>query len=396
MAYTNDVSIDNENFYTITGENITRQIIVQRMINSFNEKYPDSEITDFNEGSQIRNTIESYAVEGYYIEKNSTESQRIAFINTAYGRWLDNHGTDLNTPRNTGTQSTGTVTFSIPSAVDYNILIPANTVLVSSETGLDFLTMNDIEIKLGETTANVTVMSRVIGTETNAEANTINIFRDTKPSELLSVTNAEACTGGTNPETDDEYRIRLLQVKNSDGFGSKEYYIQLGESVPGVHDVALVDEVGYTAKVLVNGFEKPLDDVVLGNVTAKYSTEANLVYNHNFVVSEVDYTEVNLEITAGVTDTVDDSLFINLLTALFYGNVYEIFSSNSTLDTIYPGLNINQGLTNYQLLSALESLPFVVQVTSLTSDGELFSKLEPDTNEVLKIGTVTITQDVVE
>ena len=398
MAYLNDVSIDNENFYTLDGTLVTRALIVQRMIDSYNEKYPDSKVTDFNEGSEIRNAIESFAVEGYHVELSSTEAQRIAFLSTAYGSWLDLHGKDWNVARNIGTVSFGSVTFSIPSAVDYNILIPGGTVVVSNETGLDFVTVNDAEIKLGETSVDANVYSIVPGTIANAEAGTVTIFRDNKPSELLSVNNDAAFTGGTDPELDDEYRARILEVKNRDGFGSKEHYIRLGQSVPGVHDVILVDAdvEGYTGKVIVNGNEKPLDDDILADVVSQYTAEINLVYNQSFFVEAVDYTTVDLEMTVLVNDEVEESLITDLLEDLFDGGEYETYGSTANLNTDYPGLNINESLSNYRLLSALESLPFLLQVTSLTSDGELFSRLTPDENTVLMLGDVTITQEVVE
>ena len=47
-------------------------------------------------------------------------------------------------------------------------------------------------------------------------------------------------------------------------------------------------------------------------------------------------------------------------------------------------------------MTMLETLPFVVQVTSITSDGDVFHKLTPDTDSVFKLGTVTITQEIVE
>ena len=39
------------------------------MIDFFNAKYPDSQITDFNEGSEIRNILESIACDIFHLEE---------------------------------------------------------------------------------------------------------------------------------------------------------------------------------------------------------------------------------------------------------------------------------------------------------------------------------------
>ena len=46
-------------------------------------------------------------------------------------------------------------------------------------------------------------------------------------------------------------------------------------------------------------------------------------------------------------------------------------------------------------MTMLETLPFIVQVTSITSGDETFNTLTPDTNTVFDLGTVTITQNEV-
>ena len=160
-----------------------------------------------------------------------------------------------------------------------------------------------------------------------------------------------------------------------------------------MHDVALVPSTNnYTGKVLVNGQEKPLDSSILANVTSVFTNQSNLVYNQTFEVAEVEYTDLDLEISVGVTDEVETQLFIDALTNFIDGGITTI--ANTQLSA--KGCTINESVTNYQLMTMLETLPFVVQVTSITNDGDVFHKLTPDTDTVFKLGTVTITQEIVE
>ena len=384
--------LGDEEFTTITGQKIDRSVIVQNMIDYFNVKYDDTQITDFNEGSVIRNILEALAVSIFHLELNDNQLLNVAFLPTSYGNWLDLFGEELNTPRYAGANAWGTVTFSISEPVNYLITIPQYTVLVSEKTGLYYQTNITVEIPIGETSVDCPCFSMVPGAGTNAESNTITLFREENTFNEVSITNAEAFTGGRDTESDENYRNRLLQVKSQDGFGSQEYYLRIG-LVDGVHDVALVASTnGYTGKVLVNGNTKPLDEDILANVASVFSNQSNLVYNQSFEVDEVDYTDLDLEISVGVTDTVDDQLFIDALTNFVDGGITTIASTQLSA----KGCIINGEITNYQLLTMLESLPFVVQVTSLTSGDETFNKLTPDTNSVFKIGTITVTQDVVE
>ena len=387
--------LGEEGFYNITGELVTTDFLVQKMINSFYEKYPDANITDFNEGSQIRNFLESLSSELYHLEFKDQQLVQLAFLTTMLGSYLDLKGEELQTPRMLGSSSIGNVTFSIPEAQTIEITIPANTVLVDSETGYYFNTTAETRINIGDTSCSVSAVSQVIGEAANSRAGKITVFRDNKPSELLSVTNEKAFTGGTDYEEDEAYRERLLEKLGEDSFGSREYYIRLGESVDGVHDVLLTDAEGYTGKVLVNGDEKPLDEDILALVVAQY-IEPNLVYKQTFLVEECDYTEIDLEITAGVYEEVDDQFFIDVLEVLFNGGVYVSESTSQNLNLTYPGLRINEPLTVYQLLTALEAPRFVSQITNITCDDETFNTLTPDENECLKLGTVTITQNVIE
>ena len=385
--------LGDEKINTLDGQEIDRETLVQKMIDYYNDKYPDSKITDFNEGSEIRNLLEAIAVDIFHLELNNQQILTASFLSTSYGSYLDLFGEELNTPRTIGTSAWGTVTFSISEPVTYPITIPMYTTLVSSETGLFYNTNMDCEIAIGETSVDCPAYSQVPGANTNAKENTINTFLNTPPSPLLTVTNNEAFTEGKDTESDVDYRKRLLQVKGQDSFGSLEYYTRIGTRIPGVHDVLLVDsENDYTANVLVNGNTKPLDQDILARVTGVYTNAKNLVYNHTFEVNEVDYTTVDLELTAVVTDEVEDQLFIDALNCFVDGG--DIFISNTEI--VYSGININKPITNYQLLTVLEKLPFVVQVTNLTSDGSTFNTLTPDTNEVLKLGTITITQQVAE
>lgn len=373
-------------FYTITGEEINRTILMQQKIDFFNEKYPDVYLTDFNEGSVVRNFLESLSVDTFNIMRIDNDVERCAFISTATGNYLDLHGKDIGAPRDMGSQAWGTVLFSIPAEESFNIVIPEGTILVSSETGLQFVTIMEVVINVGELNVECPVRSVVVGDNNNAKVGTVNTFYDVKPYNAVTVTNPTVFTGGRDSETDDEYRERLLYLKQRDNFGSREWYTGLGMNVQSVHDVLIVPSTNnYTGKVLVNANDKPVPAGVLALVTSQYTNELNLVFNHSFEVESVGYTIVNLEIEVSVSQEIEEQEFITALKGLFDGN------------NKYDGLGINQWLSKYLIINCVESdIAGVYQVTNMTRDTEVFNKITPTTNTVLKLGTVTITQNLEE
>lgn len=383
----------SEEFYSVTGNKITREYLVQKMIDEFNNKYPDAGITDFNEGSVIRNILESLGVDIYHLEYNDNLLLRQAFLATATGSYLDLHGEGLNVTRSIALQAQGTVTFSITESVNYLISIPQHTRIVDTATGLYYETWTTVEIPIGETSVDCPVYSVVSGAGTNIPANSSLLFYDQNQFQEVSITNSSAFTGGCDAESDTDYRNRLIEAKNSDGFGSREYYKKLGR-LDGVHDILLTSSSGnYTAKVVVNGYSKTaITDELLAKVTAQYTNEKNLVYSHSFEVEKAQFTTVPLEVSIGVNDVISEDNLKTILDNYITGGILNINSQQFN----NKGVSINDKITNYNLMTFIETIHGVVQVTGLTSNGSSFSKLEPAENKVLRWGNISITQNIVE
>lgn len=383
------MSYNDEEFYSIEGINITREYLVQRMIDTYNEKYPDSEITDFNEGSEIRNLLESIGADIFHIEYNENQLLRQAFLVTATGSYLDLYGQEYGIAREIAKQAQGTVTFSISEPVNYLITIPQYTRIVDTATGLYYETWTNVEIPIGETSIDCSVYSVVTGAGTNIPAESEFLFYDQNSFREVSITNSSAFTGGCDAETDEDYRTRLIEAKTSDGFGSREYYIKLGR-VKGTHDIALVPSETHTAKVIVNGYQKPITDELLATVTTQYTNENNIVYNHSFEVEKATFTTVDLTIVMTVSDEIQDSVIETILNNYFDGGIINVNSQQFNS----KGCSVNSKITNYELMTFIETIDGVIQVTSLTSTVDF--PLTPASNKVLKLGNISVTQNIAE
>lgn len=386
--------IENESFYNLIGDEISRESIVERMIDYYNQKLEigETKITDFNEGSEIRNLLESIAVDLYDLMEDNYEATKIAFISTAYGEWLDLHGENplINLPRDTGSQAVGFVTFSIPDVSTVDIIIPEETLLICEDNDLEYVTDSEAIIVAGDTSVEVYCTCLTVGEDGNCAANTITVIDDENIDDTVSVINTEAFSEGTDYEEDDEYQERLLSNIRIDNFGSVGYYQELGNNVKGVHDILLVEDEVYTRKILVNGKEKPVSDEVLINVLQEFTKPENIVLGHNFIVDAPDYIILNLKLDLKIEFEFEDELIINRLHSFFDGGV-----TDDGFD--FEGFSIGEKLNETQLYSCLESLDGVLRASAtILDDNSSIADLTVNNNQIIKLGSVVINKTLAE
>lgn len=389
------MAIDEESFYTVNGEEITRTELVEQMIEYYRLKREAGEtvVSDFNEGSEIRNLLESLAVDIYYLMEDKQDLTNIAFVETADGEWLDKHGANpfIQLARETGEVATGYVVFTIPEVSTVDVVIPEGTVVYSEESGLEFVTDADYTISVGETSVTATVSCLTEGEDGNAEANTVTLIDDDNI-DNVTVNNPEGFTGGLDYEEDDEYRERLMAHTQRADFGSLPYYEELGNNITGVHDVYLVDTEEtttsgkkYTKKVLVNGKVKPTPTEVLSDVLEAFTDTNNIVVGHIFIVANPIYVDCDLRVELTVEELLNETEVKNVVTAFFDGGL-------PIVGVEFEGLDIGEGLYVNSLISALEYFDGVVSVNIFDGEGNPLSDIVINENEVLNVGDLTINQ----
>ena len=381
------MAVNDVGFYNVIGEYITRTGLVEQMIGYYNLKLGENEtkITDFNEGSEIRNLLEAIAVDMYILCQQVNNAGEIGFIHTAEGFWLDRHGGNpfINLPRIFGAESTGSATFSMPEEQTTSLTIPGGTILISYSTGLEFLTTTDTTIEVGTDSATVNVTCATKGEDGNIPADDLTIILDPTFPAGLSVNNDDAFEGGLDTEDDDVYRERLLAHIRKDDFGSIGYYTDLLSGIDGVHDVTLVDAVGYTKKALINGYTKPTSDAILTSVE-------NIVLGHTFTVDAPLYKVLNLSISLDVTSEYSETQLENILETYINGG-----ESNYIIE--FDGYNIGQDLKASDLSDMFFVLDRVTGVSVVNSDTEAeLIDISVGSGEVLKLGTVSWSQTIVE
>lgn len=388
------MAMDEVSFYNLVGDEVSPLNLLAQMIDFYDQKREvgETKLTDFNEGSVIRNILEGCCVLAYAILEDETEASKLPFISSSYGTWMDKIGENpfINLPRIEGNPSQGIATFTLSFEQENDFLIPLDT-LLEDDNELQYVTTSDCTIYAGELTAEVSVECLTDGYEGNIQpGQLIKIVDENIDSDLVSVTNLVEFTEGTDLEDDEDYRIRLLENVQSDGFGTQGWYVNLCENINGVHDVLLVDDAGiYTKKVLVNGYDKPVSDSVLLECLTNLSDVTKKILNHMFTIDRPSYVDLDLTFDLTMLQEWSDSDLTSFVTKMVNGGSFEQIE--------FTGLRIGVNLTRDFIVDNFSLLDDVVDISvKVTGESSEFDSTSLSYNEVVKLGTLTFNQSVVE
>lgn len=166
--------------------------------------------------------------------------KRQIFASTATGEYLDYHAADRGIERKSAEKATGEVRFWINEEAAQPITIPEGTI-VSTEGArpVRFVTNSEAVLEIGNAVT-VSCTAQEGGISGNVGAHTINTIV-TNVVGIDGVMNIWPFKGGSDTESDDSLRRRVLETYKSVSNGTnKAYYEKLAKSVEGVYSVNVV------------------------------------------------------------------------------------------------------------------------------------------------------------
>jgi uncharacterized phage protein gp47/JayE len=204
------------------------------------------------------------------------------------------------------------------------------------------------------------------GADYNVLPGSIAVLTDV-PDGITDVTNTGSFSGGTDPESTEDYRVRLGKAVKSPGSGSPTDLKSWAEAVPGVDSatVFINDNVGVstpghtTVRISGPNGAVPASDVIdatlaalqvrdIGNITLHVATFTATPTDVNLTVTPAS-GYLLADISAAVTSATQD--YINgLLVGETYklaGNVTAVFSLPGVADVVItsPATNLATGAT---------------------------------------------------
>lgn len=157
-------------------------------------------------------------------------------IDSKYGTDLDKFLAIFGFGRTSATYAEGFVTFSRNIISNFDIIIPAQTIVQVAQTDENqtpdlgvptFYTTFAVTLTAGSISTNAPIRCTFAGTIGNVAANTINSFTSSPVLGVTSVTNIAATTGGLDQESDAEFKVRFKNTVFRNLAGTEDQYLAL-------------------------------------------------------------------------------------------------------------------------------------------------------------------------
>lgn len=207
-------------------------------------RYEQESETEIDEKSDVAIRLKVLAGEIYNAQVNFEWLKNQMFADTASGEYLDYIAKQRGLERKKAVKAQGEIIFSISQPVDHNIIIPLGTVVATDDSSpIRFCTTEEEEISAGNTLVSVYAEAVNAGRSGNINKNKATVGVSV-PTEVETVRNPVAFTGGEDEETDSELRerIRITFVNQSNGT-NKAYYEKLALAVEGIAKASAVANV---------------------------------------------------------------------------------------------------------------------------------------------------------
>ncbi len=244
---------------------MTFEEILERMKSKYTEL--SGNVPSENSDVSVRMTV--LAGEIYSSLVNMEWLKRQMFASSAQGEYLDFHAQARGLERRKASCAAGSVIFSVSEAAVSQINIPKGTVVATSTgTPLRFETTQEVFIPAGATSVHAQIRSLETGRKNNVAAGKITVMV-TPPASVEAVTNPDPCVSGTDTESDDSLRARIIESYKFASNGTNcAYYKTVSTQIEGVASAGVVPRGrgAGTVDVYVSGEGSEVSDEVLEKV----------------------------------------------------------------------------------------------------------------------------------
>lgn len=415
------------------GTTLEKDDVIDYLKSKYDQAYYNglTKVTDFNEGSEAYHLLDTIASLFLEAREDINDNYLMSMIHTQEGEFLDNTGDSLGVYRKAASPSTGYVLIyynSAPLTADAILNDGAGTtcnledpviledLTVLTDDSISFIVEDSDSTLNGHKYIKLEATCEYEGEYTNVLADTITIIENNLPAGVR-VTNT-AFTGGTDIESDDDYRARILEHPNDSPTGSINWYRNIAFVDEGI--VALVHDILPTKE----GVSSDEDLLLIYNPINKAETEQSYTGGQSnitgtyypseyalrqfFALDEYNIVGITLGYQKATPQYVlaDTSITGYTINYKIYVNLNSEEYPEATLSTVTPKVeavitqfnkdaNIYQEFNPANLTVLIEEIPevtdaIIYQKATKTSDssviwGIVTEPISMDTDEVYQV-----------
>ena len=330
--------------------NCTYDEILERMNNKFYELsgYEADRVSDI--GIRIR----LLAGEIFSLTSDIDWLKKQMFPNTASGEQLELHAQQRGLSRKKGDKATGQIMFKLDMPLEYEVTVPKGTVCTTYDGALNFVIAQDATIIRGGNFVMAEAEAENSGTQYNVPPKAITTVV-TYFSVGISIQNSSAFSGGTNDETDEQLRKRIMySMQNIPNGANSEYYISLAKSVEGIQSATVLPDNVYTIVVTLGGRGCVPDD-------SAYRAVQEVLKNNKAVGISVSVLKAQpINISVNVSVKVKSGYDFNTVKTDVENNITEFFKNLSvgediTLTALGDVIFHTDGVENYSFVDMTDT-----------------------------------------
>ncbi len=294
------------------------------------------DLTDFNPGSMHDILAGTFVIAINEVAELLISEFRKTYFDTAEGGDLDSLAADHfgnRFARPQALRSTVTLTFSRNNTNLGDIIIPRGTVVRTATdafgTSISFVTLE--QVKLVSESIHVSAQSEDRGATQNVGANTLIEIDSALKDPDINVKNTHPSAGGTDSQTDFEYRETIRSLIGSLVGATKDAIEGVLRSVPEIANVALVET---------------LIPVISYDIATQKATEGAQYFTYNKPVAYVSdiYGNSSDELLVKARDAIKSSRAA--------GVIINVLGASTKLVTWQAKLTFNASSPNYSGISA--------------------------------------------
>lgn len=310
-------------------------------------------------------------IHALYLQAQWVEGQ--CFPQTAQGSALDSHARMRNLTRTPPTKAEGKLRFFLREAAQDARVIPLGCVCIS-DAGVRYETTREVTIKAGATQADAPARAVEAGVSGNTGRDTIHAM-SLPPAGVVRCSNPEAFSGGSNEESDDQLRARILDsYRRLPNGANAAYYESCALMFPGVAAAKAVGRargIG-TVDVYVSTASGIPDQALMAQIEEDLASKREIA--------------VDVRVCAPVYRIVNISLALQAEHSADYETVRA--AAESAVRGYFTGARLSKPV----LLSELHALLHGVEGLRNYHILAPASDIAGDDTQLPKLGTLTITQ----
>lgn len=415
------------------GTTLEKDDVIDYLKSKYDQAYYNglTKVTDFTEGSEAYHLLDTIASLFIEAREDINDNYLMSMIHTQEGEFLDNTGDSLGIYRRPASPSTGYVIIyynNTALTADAILNEGAGTICNLEDPvileGLTVLTDDSISFTVEDTDTTLNGKRYITleatceyeGEYTNVLEDTITIIENDLPAGV-KVTNT-AFSGGTDIESDDDYRARILDHPNNSPTGSINWYKTIPFVDEGVvnlvHDIVPTKEglsVDEDLSLIYNPIDKDeTEESYSGGQADIIGTfyPSEYVLRQFFALDEYNIVGINLGYKKATPQYVlaDTTITGYNINYVVYVNIDTEEYPEATLSTVTPKVdavitqfnkeaNIGQSFNPANLCVLIEEIPevtdaIIYQKATKTSDssitwGIVTEPISMDTDEVYQV-----------